>query len=384
MSKKRKATEVVFEYMGLEEDVPRDVTIVKFHSSVTEVVDEMFEGCEQLKKVVFNGGLLKIGDYAFCRCRSLKSINLPSTTTEIVGNAFMSCNNLEEVVLNEGLIKIGTRSFHGCESLQSITLPSTVTEVGDAAFCECHNLETVVLNEGLEKLGAFVFAGCRSLKCIALPHTVTKIGHHTFAFCHNLREVELLEGLQKIEPLVFGGCSFECITIPSSVTEIGSHAFYDCRNLREVRLHEGIEKIAWNAFEECVTLERFKFPNLSTRLDTITRAGQREVEDRIDDIRRSVERRGSELFIPERGYVVQGSNWVGKKRILGRIDRLITYYELKEATTLLELAMWKSKINQESTNPINRDVYRIDIPGPVKHTILQYLNFRISGDSFYY
>ena len=116
------STEVVFEYTGLEEDVPpRDVTIVQFHSSVTEVVDEMFEGCEQLKKVVFNEGLLKIGKYAFFGCGSLKSINLPSTTTEIVGIAFMSCNNLEEVALNEGLIKIGMRSFHGCESLQSIT-----------------------------------------------------------------------------------------------------------------------------------------------------------------------------------------------------------------------------------------------------------------------
>jgi len=382
MSKKRKATEVVFEYTGLGEDVPRDVTIVQFHSSVTEVVDNMFKGCEQLKKVVFNEGLLKIGNYAFCRCRSLKSINLPSTTTEIVGNAFMSCNNLEEVALNEGLIKIGTRSFHGCESLQSITLPSTVTKVGDAAFCECRNLETVVLNEGLEKLGAFVFAGCRSLKCIALPRTVTKIGHHTFAFCHNLREVELLEGLQKIEPLVFGGCSFECITIPSSVTEIGSHAFYDCRNLREVRLHEGIEKIGDHAFGDCSSLERFTFPTLSTRLVTITQAGQRGVEDKIDDIRGQafIERRDTDVFISvvALGVIFHDSIWKIVRGILGRIDRLITYHELREATTLFELALWKSKIDQADANRISsRDEYQIDIPGPVKNNILQYLDFRV-------
>ncbi len=63
--------------------------------------------------------------------------------------------------------------------------------------------------------------------------------------------------------------------------------------------------------------------------------------------------------------------------MLGQIDRLIAYYELKEATTLLELAMWKAKMDQSEENLINRDEYRIDIPSPVKNTILQYLNFRV-------
>lgn len=47
MSKKRKlseTSEVVFEYTGIEEerDIPKDVTIVRFHSSVTEVADHVF------------------------------------------------------------------------------------------------------------------------------------------------------------------------------------------------------------------------------------------------------------------------------------------------------------------------------------------------------
>jgi len=258
-----------------------------------------------------------------------------------------------------------------------------MTEISERTFFNCTRLRDVELHEGIQKIEEDAFSRCQSLERISIPFTVTEISHAAFYKCSSLKEVVLNKGLEKIGKGAFDSCtSLESITIPSTVTEIDSDTFKDCQGLRVVELHEGIQKIAWNAFEECVTLERFKFPDLSTRLDTITRAGQREVEDRIDDIRRSVERRGSELFIPERGFVVQGSNWVGKKRILGRIDRLITYYELKEATTLLELAMWKSKINQESTNPINRDVYRIDIPGPVKHTILQYLNFRISGDSF--
>ena len=71
-NKKRKSSDVEFEYTGIEEkrDVPRDVTIVKFHSSVTEVGDRMFSGCKQLKKVVLNEGLQKIGNAVFASCKN--------------------------------------------------------------------------------------------------------------------------------------------------------------------------------------------------------------------------------------------------------------------------------------------------------------------------
>jgi len=76
------------------------------------------------------------------------------------------------------------------------------------------------------------------------------------------------------------------------------HAFYNCRHLREVGLHEGIQKIESSAFEACLLLERFVFPNLSSRLDTIFKDGKYvNVENNIDNIRDLVERRDSDLFI---------------------------------------------------------------------------------------
>lgn len=143
--------------------------------------------------------------------------------------------------------------------------------------------------------------------------------------------------------------------------------------MKEVGLHEGIEKIKSGAFDDCPSLRRLAFPTLSTRLDNITRAGQAEVGNKIENIRGIVERRGSELFV-HRVWARAVPNWSQLKGRLSQIDRLITYYELKEATVLLELAMWKAKIDEaEVKSPINRDVYRIDIPGPVKKTISQYL-----------
>ena len=384
-NKKRKTSKVVFEYTGIEEkdDVPNDVTIIQFHSSVTEVRENIFQECRQLKKVILNEGLKKIGNSAFYRCRALEHITLPSTVTEIDDYSFKECSNLSEMVLNEGLLRIGQGSFHDCSFLKLVKLPSTITEISDAAFCACSRLETVILNEGLEKIEDSVFASCTSLKRITLPHTVKVIGECTFYNCRNLVEIDLHEGIQKIGTRAFASCSsLERMTFPRTVTEISVNTFYNCRNLRVVGLHEGIQKIGSLAFHAC-SVERFEFPNLSYRLNNIIEDGKYDdVENKIDNILGTiVQRRGSELFIPASfpsfGIIKEGGNWKIVKEVLDQIERLITYYEVKEATTLLELAMWKSKIDQAEENLINRDAHRIDIPGPVKNNILQYLNFRV-------
>ena len=63
-----------------------------------------------------------------------------------------------------------------------------------------------------------------------------------------------------------------------------------------------------------------------------------------------------------------------QKRDLGKITRLVSYYELKDATTTFELALWKSKLDQVgANNSTNRAAYRIDVPGPGKD-MLQYLD----------
>lgn len=99
------SNEVEFEYTGIEErkDVPNNVTIVRFHSCVTEVCREIFQECKQLKKVVLNEGLKKIGFRSFRECRKLEHINLPSTIIEIRNEAFHLCSDLGEVLFNEGL-----------------------------------------------------------------------------------------------------------------------------------------------------------------------------------------------------------------------------------------------------------------------------------------
>ena len=274
--------EAVFEYTGVGCSVSKHVTIVRFHPSVIKVEDEAFIDCKQLRKVVCNDGLQKIGGFAFLGCRSLSSIKLTSTVTEIGIAAFSGCVNLREVLFNEGLQKIGNGAFCGCRSLSSITLPSTVIEIG--------------------------------------------------------------------------------------------HAFNDCSNLREVVLHGVPMEMGNGAFYNCRSLERFTFPTISSRLDNLIQTGHwEEIENEVDEVRGVVERSGGWLSVSTQ-TMDRGRNWNRVRQSLDKIIRLISYSELKEATSMLELALWKFKLDQvDKANPIPRKKCRMDAPGPVKDIILQYL-----------
>eukprot|EP00579_Thalassiosira_antarctica_P001140 CAMPEP_0201868694 /NCGR_PEP_ID=MMETSP0902-20130614/2475_1 /ASSEMBLY_ACC=CAM_ASM_000551 /TAXON_ID=420261 /ORGANISM="Thalassiosira antarctica, Strain CCMP982" /LENGTH=73 /DNA_ID=CAMNT_0048394061 /DNA_START=1 /DNA_END=218 /DNA_ORIENTATION=+ len=72
--------------------------------------------------------------------------------------------------------------------------------------------------------------------------------------------------------------------------------------------------------------------------------------------------RGGEILIS--GAALKGGkDWTTCRESLDRILGLITYYELKEATTIFELALWKAKMEEVNmTNDDNRETCRIEVP----------------------
>lgn len=210
--------------------------------------------------------------------------------------------------------------------------------------------------------------------------SITTVDERAFNSCTYLREIVFNEGLKKIRESAFQDCRLlERIILPSTLTEIGERAFDNCTNLREVELHEGLPTIGSSSFVNCLLLETFKFPSLSTRLETIVHC-RAQVETKIDEVRGPLERNGVELFITAAAIGVSSrnwrvaSNWDTLRAILGQIVSWIRYYEIKETTPLFELALWKANMNQSgAANIARREAYRIEVPGPVKDAILQYL-----------
>ena len=281
--------------------------------------------------------------------------------------------DITSVQFNEGLQKIGVNAFYGCSSLESIKLPSTLVEIGVYAFYYCCNLREVIFNDGLQKIGGGAFYNCTSLESIKVPSTVSEIGSDAFNYCRNLREVTLNDGLKKIGVRAYINCSsLEGIKFPSTLVEIGHYTFRRCNNLRAVELNGVPRHFDSTAFDNCDALERFLFPTISCRLENIIQTSHwEELEDKVNEVRGVVQWESDKLFVSRATH----HDWNDIRRDFGKITRLVSYYELKEATTTLELALWKCKLDQvDASNATNRTAYRIDVPGPVKDTILQYLD----------
>jgi len=149
-------------YKGSGDNVPRNITHVRFHPSVVYMSGEALAWRPELREVELNNGLKEIEDFAFYKCISLHSINVPSTVTKIGDGAFEKCSSLRKIVLNDDLRlrEIGVAAFRNCTYLQSINIQSTVAQIGGSAFRDCRSLKEVVLNEGLQKIGYRTFSMC--------------------------------------------------------------------------------------------------------------------------------------------------------------------------------------------------------------------------------
>ena len=76
------------------------------------------------------------------------------------------------------------------------------------------------------------------------------------------------------------------------------YAFANCGNLGEVELNGIPQNWKSEAFSNCGALERFLFPTISYRLDTIIQTSHwEELEDKVNEVRGVVQWESGELFV---------------------------------------------------------------------------------------
>ena len=184
-------------------------------------------------------GTIVICDLAFCWCKNLQEISLPSGLTSIGKGAFIYCSNLQEIILPPGVTSIGKGAFQWCRNFQKISvtesnksyraidgvlytkdlktiicypkgkeevkfvIPSGVTSIGDSAFRGCKNLQEITLPSSITSVGNNAFLGCKNLLEITLPHSITSIKSDIFRTCYNLQRINIPTGtLEKFKELL--------------------------------------------------------------------------------------------------------------------------------------------------------------------------------------
>eukprot|EP00986_Skeletonema_menzelii_P019271 scaffold27392_cov308-Skeletonema_menzelii.AAC.1 len=147
-----------------------------------------------------------------------------------------------------------------------------------------------------------------------------------------------------------------------SVRDIGKHAFYGCKELSDVEFGEALETLQRGAFDYCPKLKRIALPlkdimiedrvfgecPMLTTVDMVggihNTVASLHMESWRNEINEEINRINETLPTLERVKTQAIQQWM--KSAFRRLDHYKAEHRrlLKEATTLLELALWKANL----------------------------------------
>lgn len=236
--------------------------------------------------------------WAFIKNENLVVVKLPENMTEVGEDIFGDCKNLRGVKIPEGVSRINKEAFYGCSILETINFPAKLTSVGDNAFSLCSKMELDNLPNSLLHVGqsAFCYVPLQALKLdrkveigagafsntpiteIEMATPCDSILGGTFSNCPNLTKITIGEGLKYIGYKAFSNSPIKEANLPSTLRDISSYAFtgysssycpfindiqpenhiryigkvaYQCvdKNLEEYTIKDGTVTLADNLFE---------------------------------------------------------------------------------------------------------------------------------------
>ena len=253
---------------------------------------------------------------------------------EIEDYAFKYCKNLLTVETHDGIRKVGKNAFRYCTSLRRINLKSAI-EIDEYAFNSCDNLESVEFGDRLETIGDGAF-GWTSLKHLKLP-SIVNIGGAVFLNCTRLIDVELSDRLETIGAGAFCGCErLQRIAVPLT------------RDLFDV--NQFLQR--YNHFDRCEQLTRVDIVGedlTKTAASLHMESWRTEMVTEINRINQVL----SSTSADEKTFEIQ--LWMNS--VLDKMDHYKAehYRYVKEGITLLELALWKAKLDENEDSAMERE-----------------------------
>ena len=213
-----------------------------------KIEDYAFDGCKTLKKIYIEEGIEILGFNTFRKCINLEYVSLPNSLKTIGTQSFSECEKLENINLPSSLTKISISAFYSCTSLKNIIIPKSVNEIGAGIFNSCTSLESIIVEEGNEKYDS-------RENCNAIINTNT---NELLAGCSNSF---IPEGITNINRYAFTGhVNLNTLVIPSSVKIIDEYAFENCSGLKDLTLSDGIKSLSYSSFSGCTNLESIFIP----------------------------------------------------------------------------------------------------------------------------
>eukprot|EP00984_Skeletonema_dohrnii_P008771 scaffold3270_cov97-Skeletonema_dohrnii-CCMP3373.AAC.1 len=262
--------------------------------------------------------------------RNVTHIRIDKSVEVIDELAFCDCEYLMHVDTHDGIRKVGRRAFFGCESLSIIDLRSAV-EIGEDAFEGCKNLMGVKFGNKLETIGKWAFHKCRSLERLELPSIIT-VRAGAFHSCKALTSIELSERLDTIESLAFRYCDrLLRIAIP-----LKRDLFPIDPIFRKYTQFKGCEQLT--------TVDLVGGSHNKTISSLHMETWRTEMKEEINRINQVLPN------TPATEKTEPIKQWVDS--VIDKMDHYKAEHHryVKQALTLLELALWKAKLAEKEEN----------------------------------
>ena len=260
---------------------------------VTNLYNNLFDGCTGIANITLPNTLKSINDYAFRNCSKLSEIEIPDSVVTIGKHCFESCTSLSKVIVREGVKTIGEYGFENCTSLVSISLPSTLTVLENHLFRNCCNLASMYFQPTVITIKDYCFDKCSSLKDITfadsdtpinistevsmfrdcpleniyvgrnIDYSVDKITQVPFWRRTNLQNVTISDKGSVTylkDYFIHGASALTNINVPDNVKSIGVFAFAQCSSLEEAVLSKNLSLIAEGLFDQDIALKSLIIP----------------------------------------------------------------------------------------------------------------------------
>ena len=206
--------------------------------------------------------------------RDIKSVIIEPGVTKIGSHAFFMCNNLESVSIPEGVTTIEDRAFWQT-SLKNITIPASVAQIGSTikeVFYQCYDLESITVASGNAAYksvdGVLYTADGRTL--IQYPQNkadtsykmideATKIDFLAFNYTQNLQTIDFNNVTEFADKAVYGNQALQEIVLKNA-TSLGNQAFSGNKKVTSVVLEKAPTAVGKSVFSSCTSLTNVTLP----------------------------------------------------------------------------------------------------------------------------
>lgn len=271
------------EYLEIigEKSIPRyyfsgvtNIKEININSSITDVRNDAFSGCKELKKLsmIFNRKLSDLGEFRdletiilyenpekiqldsnfFSNLDSIRSITLPENLLSCEKKVIVNCRNLCSIEFPQSIKEFSLPAIgDGCSSLSKVSVPfigenssqstsyskfnlsyrntkevefSTVFTITDKIFPEeIQNIKRVIIKEGFNGSSAGLLSNCTKLEYLEMN------GVHN----NCLGQFFTYQSINPSDNNTFVPVSLKTIVINDD-TVVTEKYFYDCRNIENI------------------------------------------------------------------------------------------------------------------------------------------------------